>query len=228
MMKLTQSRLHQQILLHLIETGSAPSISRLTDIFAVSNEKMIASLQSLQQDHGVVLHPVSNEIWVVHPFSNAPTNFWLQADKQGWWANCAWCSLGAASLIKRDVDIHTKLGGEAESISIKIRDGQLIAQSLLVHFPIAMTRIWDNVIFSCSCMLVFDSEQQIDQWCKRHGMPKGDVQPLDHIWEFAKVWYQNHLDEHWVKWTINESSEIFSRFGLSHEVWQLPQSEGRF
>ena len=50
------------------------------------------------------------------------------------------------------------------------------------------------MIYTCSTMLLFDSEAQIDHGCRRHRIPKGNVQPLSRVFEFAKVWYGRHAD----------------------------------
>ena len=91
-----------------------------------------------------------------------------------------------------------------------------------------MVRAWDNVTFICSTMLLFASENDIDKWCKRHGMKKGDIQPINKIWEFPKVWYGNHLNPNWKKWTVDEAREIFERFGLVNRIWEMPKNSGRF
>ena len=91
-----------------------------------------------------------------------------------------------------------------------------------------MVKAWDNVTYTCSTMLMFESESDIENWCDRHGMDKGDVQPISKIWEFSKIWYGNHLNAEWVKWTVDEAREIFERFGLTNPVWDMPSSEGRF
>ena len=80
--------------------------------FSQPRDAVIAALKALQEYHGVVLHPASSEIWVIHPFSAAPTNFWVQGTRGGWWSNCAWCSAGIAALVG-DVTITTMLGAEA-------------------------------------------------------------------------------------------------------------------
>ena len=38
---------------------------------------------------GVVLQPNSDEIWVAHPFSSAPTTCVVRSDSRTWWGNCA-------------------------------------------------------------------------------------------------------------------------------------------
>ena len=227
-MHLNNSSLHYQVMRHIVDTGRAPGISELLDVFGVAEDAMIAALKELQDYHGVVLHPVSSEIWVMHPFSTAPTNFWLESKSGGWWGNCAWCSLGAAALLDRDLTITTTLGTESRQAVVEIRDGQILNKNIFIHFPVPMVRAWENVTYTCSTMLMFDAEDDIGDWCGRHGMDKGDVQPIDKVWEFSKVWYGNHLKADWVKWTVDEAKAIFERFGLLHPVWDMPSSKGRF
>ena len=91
-----------------------------------------------------------------------------------------------------------------------------------------MQNAWDNVIYTCSTMLLFENENQIDYWCRRHNIPKGDVQPISKIWEFSKVWYGNHLNPNWEKWTSEEAAQIFKDFGLVSKTWKIPVSNTRF
>ena len=164
----------------------------------------------------------------MHPFSTAPTNFWIEPDDGSRWGNCAWCSLGAAALLNRDLTITTTLGAEAKQVVIKIQDGKVLNESLFIHFPIPMIKAWDNVTYTCSTMLIFASEADIDHWCERHGMNKGDVQPIDNVWNFSKVWYGNHLNKNWVKWSVNEAKDLFERFQLTNHIWDMPSDSGRF
>lgn len=227
-MQLDHSTLHYAIVRHFIEHQHAPSIEQLAAHFGQPREAVIAGLQGLQDYHGVVLQPTSSEVWVTHPFSAAPTNFWVRSAKGGWWGNCAWCSTGIAALVAGDVTITTNLGGEAQRSTVRIENGKLHDDGLLVHFPIPMRNAWDNVIYTCSTMLLFDSEARIDEWCHRHRIPKGSVQPLSRIWEMAKVWYGRHLDPDWKKWSGDEALAIFSRFGLTGPIWEIPTSSARF
>ena len=138
-----------------------------------------------------------------------------------WWGNCAWCSLGVAALVKEDVTITTSLGAEGETTKIAIIDEKIQEKDLVVHFPIAMQKAWDNVVYTCSNMLVFRNEEQVDTWTQKHNIPKGDVQPIAKIWAFAQKWYGNHLNPNWEKWTVAEAKAIFEAFDLVHAVWEL-------
>lgn len=227
-MNLSNSSLHFHIISHIVDKGRAPVITELSEMFAVSRNEMVKALKELQDYHGVVLHPVSSEIWVMHPFSTAPTNFWIESKNGGWWGNCAWCSLGAAALLDRDLTITTTLGGESRQVVIEIKNGHINNENIFIHFPIPMLQAWENVTYTCSTMLMFESEADIDSWCERHGMEKGDVQAINNVWEFSKVWYGNHLNPDWVKWSVNEAKEIFQRFNLVNPIWNMPSSDGRF
>lgn len=225
---LTHGLLHHTILKFIIANGFAPNIDELSSLLDVTEADVVAALHALQDYHGVVLHPGTSRIWVIHPFALAPTNFVVRTADQEWWGNCAWCSLGVAALLKQDVTISTRLGADRAPVELHIRDGSLVERDYVVHFPIPMTQAWDNVTYTCSTMLLFQNEADIDRWSKQHRIAKGDVQPLQNVWAFAQVWYGNHLNPQWEKWTNREARAIFERFGLTHEIWHIPQTDTRF
>jgi hypothetical protein len=136
--------------------------------------------------------------------------------------------MGIVALLGTDASVATTLGGEATHVTVDVVDGVVSPADLLVHFPIPMQHAWDNVVYTCSNMLLFDSEAHIGSWSARHGMPRGDVQPLEKIWRFARVWYGRHRDPEWKKWSASEAREIFATFGLSGPTWEIPESSDRF
>ncbi len=223
-----QSTLHYTIIKFIIDNGYAPELSELSKLLDATEDNLQNGLEKLQEDHGVVLHPNSAKIWVVHPFSLAPTNFLVRCENKEWWGNCAWCSLGVAVLLNRDVIITTTLGANGKQIDLHVQEGEVVETDLLVHFPIPMRNAWDNVIYTCSTMLLFENEKQIDAWCRKHHIHKGDIQPITKIWEFSKVWYGNHLNPEWTKWTAEEAKQIFDRFELTGDIWDIPVSDARF
>lgn len=228
-MNLNVSQLHHVLIREIISNGYSPSIETLSNIFQQPKENIIQCLKDLEEYHGVVVHPKTSQVWVIHPFALSPTNFWVKSNKGQWWGNCAWCSLGVAAIIKEDVTITTTIGGEDRQIKFYIENGEIITgESLFIHFPVPMKNAWDNVIFTCSSMLIFSSESEIEDWCQRHQYPKGDVQPIENIWNFSKVWYGNHLAQEWTKWTNEQAKEIFQKFNLTSEIWDIPQTNKTF
>jgi hypothetical protein len=225
---ITNSELHYQIIKGIIDNGFAPTIEGLADILKSDPEEVVKKLYDLQDYHGVVLHPDKPKVWVIHPFSLAPTNFYVKSKKGNWWGNCGWCSLGVAALLNDDVKITTTIGAETKQVEITIIDGVLQEKNYFIHFPIPMKNAWDNVIYTCSNMLVFENEEQVDSWTKRHNIPKGDVQPIEKIWKFSKKWYGNHQSPQWKKWTMDDAKRIFMEFELEGKIWNLEESKERF
>lgn len=225
---LNHASLHYQLLKGVINNGFAPSVEQLADHFQTEQGKVEEALYALQDYHGVVLHPNQPKVWVIHPFSLAPTNFYVTSKSGQWWGNCAWCSLGVAALLKEDVTITTTIGAETRQILIHIVNGEILEKQYYIHFPVPMKNAWDNVIYTCSNMLVFESEEQINDWCQRHNIPKGDIQPLEKIWAFSRKWYGNHLNPAWTKWTIEEARQIFREYDLQGRIWDLGDSKERF
>lgn len=196
--------------------------------FGVPLNEIEKVLHELAEYHGVVLHPNTAEIWIMHPFSSAPTNFWVRKGDRNSWGNCAWCSLGVAAIIGGDgIEIDTRLGAESQAITIHI-DQHRVREDLYVHFPVPMTKAWDNVIYTCSVMLVFDSSSSVDDWCRGHAITRGDVRPIQQIYDFAQAWYGLHLEPNWKKWTIEEAAALFEKFGLDGPTWELRTTDGRF
>lgn len=227
-MKLTNSSLHFVIIDTFLQKGFAPKLDELSERFDVDSQRMREALRELQDYHGVVLHPHNDEIWVAHPFSTVPTGFLVSSGEREWWGNCAWCSLGLAALADSPVTIRTAPGFDRRTIELTIEDGELDRHDFVVHFPTPMARAWDNVIATCTTMLVFDDEAHVEEWCEKHGKDKGDVQPIQKVWEFAREWYGKHADPDWKKPSAREAAEIFARHGLSGPIWSLPEQDGHF
>ena len=227
-MNVSNSILHYTIIKFIIDRGYAPEVDELANLLKTTEDNIIAALRNLQDDHGIVLHPNSSKIWVIHPFSLAPTNFLVHYENREWWGNCAWCSLGVAALVNRDVTITTTLGANGKQVDIQIKNGRVVETGLWIHFPIPMLNAWDNVIYTCSTMLVFENREEVAVWSRKHRIAEGDIQPITKIWEFAKVWYGNHLNLQWRKWTVAEARNIFEQFELIADIWKLPVSDTRF
>lgn len=227
-MTVTNSSLHYRILTHFVESGHAPTASELAAALGATPAEVERGLVELQEYHGVVLHPGTSEIRAAHPFSATPTNFRVESERGGWWANCAWCAMGVVTLVGGTATVTTTLGAESSQVAVRVRDGVLETRDLLVHFPVPMARAWDNVVYTCSVMLLFESENSIAEWCARHGIPRGDVQPLTKVLAFARSWYGRHLDPAWTKWSGAEAAALFEQFGLKGPIWQIPTDPMRF
>lgn len=225
---MNNSMLHESIISFFLEHQRAPTVREIAKRFACDPMDVRIGLRALAEYHGVVLHPHSDEIWVAHPFSAAPTTFVVRSGSNTWWGNCAWCSLGLAHLAGGTATIETRTGALDRNASIRIEGGKVIDTDYVVHFPIPMRHAWDNVIYTCSVMLMFQNEAEVDQWCASRGIPKGDVRSIEQVSRFAAEWYAHHAAPDWKKWSIREASDLFQRHGLTGPVWALPEELERF
>jgi hypothetical protein len=91
-----------------------------------------------------------------------------------------------------------------------------------------MSNAWDNVIYTCSVMLLFRNEAEVDEWCSTRGIPKGDVRPIEQIWNFAAEWYGRHADADWTKWSLRDAVVIFRRHNLTGPIWSIGDNAERF
>lgn len=225
------SKLHHAIITCIIQSGAAPSVHELCGTLHLTPAEVTAGLAELEQAHGIVLHPGSDEPWIIHPFALSPTATWVESGRGGFWAPCMWCALGITSLIG-DATIHTRLAGEREPLELHVHGRQTDHKELLVHFPLPPRQAWANVHHFCAMVLPFRSAADIAAWSARHRLPHGRAVPLPQLAELAARWYGRHAEEDWRKWTRSEAQSIFNSVGLTDEFWQLVSSDeeasGRF
>lgn len=222
------SAVHHGVLTGIVRRGRAPSVTDLARDLFVDDADVERALERLHDGHGLVLHPGTHEVWAAHPFSLVPTAVWVRAATRGWWAPCIWCALGVAHLTGGRATIHARLAGEDAPVEVDVDGERLSPADLVVHFPVAAARAWDNVHRFCASTLVFAGADDVPRWYERHGVPQGDVQPLERVAALARAWYGPYLDPSWRKWTVAEARELFARLGLRGPTWELPESSGRF
>ncbi len=210
-----------QINRFIFDKGFAPSSSELAKITGSDQEKVQQALTWLHDCHALVLHPNSFDIWIAHPFALFPTLFWVTVGNRKWWGNCAWCSLGIASLTTEDSTIYTQLEGHDRPITIHIEGGKVLETDYVVHFPKPVRNAWDNVVHFCASTLIFENEAQVDHWCKQHNVKKGRVIAIEQAWELSKRWYGYYLSPDWKPKTAEGANQIFEAVGLTDEYWKL-------
>ena len=80
----------------------------------------------------------------------------------------------------------------------------------------------DNIIYTCSNVHYFRSEDDIDSWCRRHAIPRGEALTLEKAWELARGWYGNYLSENWQPRDAAQTNALLSGCGFRSEFWRLP------
>jgi hypothetical protein len=222
--------LHHAILRSWVDRGYPPTTAELATALGAGASEVAMALDRLAADHGVVLHPGSDAIWIAHPFAAAPTPVYVErADGRGWWAPCVWCATGIVALAAPDATIHARAGGEATAIAIRIAGGRAAAPGdTCVHVPLPARDAWANVVHWCATVQPFAQAGDVPAWAARHRLPVGAIVPIDQALALGRAWYGRHLEVAWRKWTVAEARDIFAAVGLTGETWRLPDREGTF
>ncbi|KAF4447814.1 Alkylmercury lyase [Fusarium austroafricanum] len=56
-----------------------------------------------------------------------------------------------------------RLGAMGEETTITVKDGRLQDKDYVIRFPVPMSKAWDNVIYTCSGLLLFRNEVEVDE-----------------------------------------------------------------
>lgn len=73
-------------------------------------------------------------------------------------------------------------------------------------------------------MLLFRSEETVDRWCERRGVPRRPILDLAQLWRLAVAWYSNRLTVESRRPGPDEAASIFAEVGLVGPFWD-PKSD---
>ena len=73
-------------------------------------------------------------------------------------------------------------------------------------------------------MLLFRSEETVNEWCAARGAPRRPLIGLDQLWQLALHWYANRLTAESRRPAAGEMMAIFASLGLTGAFWD-PQSD---
>jgi len=210
---------------HVIEKGHAPALADLARTAGCSEAETAQGLRDLEAMRGVVLEPGSTRVWSLHPFATTPTAHWVRGGaptfEGGWWANCAWCSLAIGAALGEEVLITTSDGAEGDKLEFTASGRSTSRPDLLMHFPYPPARWWENPYCPCGNILFFSSEERIDEWCRRHGHPKGSVLDMPRALAVSEMWFGDYASPAWRRKTPEEALEIFKELDLDPAFWRL-------
>ena len=219
------STLDRDLRLHIyrrfLEAGYPPSVAEMGAVFEQGEEAVLACLGRLAEARAIVLDNGGRRIVSAPPFSALPTPFWVETPHGSWWAPCAWEALGIAALLGCDAKIHTSAGAVAGRLLVKIEGGAPRPPHLLVHIAVPAKRWWEDVRYTCSTILFFDSEGEIDAWCQARGMPRGAVLSIHQCWQLAQTWFTGRFEADWRRLTREESEKSLRDAGLDGPFWDL-------
>lgn len=70
-------------------------------------------------------------------------------------------------------------------------------------------------------MLLFQSGEEIREWCRARGRRPGAIVDLARLARLASAWYGNRLDPDWRPRTLAQSQRLLEQSGLSGPFWRL-------
>jgi hypothetical protein len=73
-------------------------------------------------------------------------------------------------------------------------------------------------------MLFFRSEERVNEWCRKHGIPRRPILSLEQLWQLAVAWYHTRLAPQARRPKPNEMRRIFAGIGLEGPFWD-PESD---
>lgn len=71
-------------------------------------------------------------------------------------------------------------------------------------------------------MLLFRSEEDVEQWSRTTGNGLGESVPLMTVWELGKLWYRDRLDPTFRGLTPERVRSTFEKVGLVSDFWRVP------
>ena len=95
----------------------------------------------------------------------------------------------------------------------------------VAHFLVPVTRIWDDVLFTCSNQRVFCDESCLDTWLRREGHERGYATDLATVWRLARGWYAGRLESGYRRREPAEAAAYFRSVGLRGPFWGLPAED---
>jgi Alkylmercury lyase len=76
-------------------------------------------------------------------------------------------------------------------------------------------------------MLLFRSEETVDQWCAARGIPRRPIINLEQLWYLAQAWYGNRLTVESRRPAPEQMVGIFSSIGLDGPFWDPKADDWR-
>jgi len=192
--------------------------------FDVPAVEALAALRALDDAHLLVLDAARRRIVMAHPWAAGPMGFMVASDRQKWWGGCAWDSFAIPALVGSACLVATHCPACGRVLALDVHPdtppspgpgpGEIVA-----HLPVPVTRMWDDVVLTCSSQLLFCNRAHVADWLARTGMREGAVLGLTALWHLATGWYAGRLSAAYRRRTPAEAAEFFRSIGLTGDFW---------
>ncbi len=205
-------------------TGNAPDLAALSERVAASPEHVVAALRRLAGRRLLVLDGAEPPtIVMAHPFSAIPLGFSVMGPHTLWWGGCAWDSFALPHLVPNTpkVLVATSCPACGRSLSWWVGRDAPPAGDEVAHFLVPVSRMWDDVVHTCSHQRLFCSREHVAAWLARHRLDEGSVLDLETLWQLARGWYAGRLDSDYRRREPSDAKDYLRAAGLSGAFWGL-------
>ena len=209
--------------LSLASTGRAPDVEALAAGLAATGDDVRTGLRTLHDQRHLVLDG-NGAIALAHPFGTIDFGFSVKGSHTLWWGGCVWDSFAIPNLVPGEpsVLVATTCPACGRPHAWTVTNEEPPVGDQVAHFLVPVTRIWDDVLFTCGNQRVFCAERCLDAWLAREGRERGYATDLATVWRLAKGWYAGRLDGGYRRREPAEAAAYFRSVGLRGPFWGLP------
>jgi len=203
-------------------SGHVPSVDGLAALAQLSPTAVELALRALHDHRDIVLDD-SGAILMAHPFASIPLGFSVMGAHTLWWGGCAWDSFAIPHLVPSEpsVLVATTCPRCGTPHAFVVEHDEAPRGDQIAHFLTPTSRIWDDVVNSCSHQRIFCDIQCIDAWLAETGNRQGYVMDLATLWRLARGWYAGRLERGYQRRDPVDAAQYFAAVGLSGSFWGL-------
>jgi len=201
-------------------TGATPTSDELASLLGCTVDDVASGIARLAEDRHLVVDE-AGAIVMAHPFSSIPLGFSVMGRNTLWWGGCSWDSFTIPHLLsdEPDVLVATRCPGCDRPVALVIDRNGPPESDWLAHFLVPVSRMWEDVVYTCSNQRLFCSEACIDDWLRRRSLPRGYVMDVGSLWRLAAGWYQGRLDRGYIRREPSAAREYLHSVGLDDQFW---------
>jgi hypothetical protein len=206
----------------LAATGRLPAADQLAAV-AGSQVRAAAAIVKLAEQRAWALGE-TGEIELAHPFGTRSFGYSVMSAKTLWWGGCCWDAFAIPHLVPDcgPVVIAAMCPACGQALSWRVDTTAPPAGPERAHFLVPTSRMWDDVIHTCSNQLLFCNDACIDRWLDATRNDEGYRMGLTTLWRFASGWYSGRLDRGYRRREPADALSYFREVGLSGSFWGLP------
>jgi hypothetical protein len=202
------------------ETGAPPKHDDIASQLGATTDEIVAGIRLLADNRHLVIDSDAT-ILMAHPFSSIPLGFSVMGEETLWWGGCCWDSFAIPHLVTNDSEVlvATQCPGCGRPGAWVVDRAAPPESDWLAHFLVPASRMWDDVVYTCSNQRLFCSQDCIDDWLVSNGRSRGYVMDVETLWTLASGWYAGRLDVGYQRREPSESAAFLREVGLIDPFW---------